>query len=441
MAFGRHFARVRAIKRIPVNLHLPTMLCVRVIACVLSGLLVSCSGAVSGPPAAPLPLSVTPSAATLFSDLPTTFVLSGGAAPYFVASSDQATVPVFGPVSGTSFTVVPAQVATETSVNLTISDSAGTTPVTAALTVRPRIVSNVVTITPNSTGCGTSICPGGDAEVSVVLMQNGVPLAGRQVRFTVTSGQALVVTGSTEGASGTTVSDASGTARIRVRVPSGATEQMALLEITDVTSGSRLLTSLAISIANAPLNAQPSALNFVGSTSTTCASDAVSATVIIFGGRPPYVVSQPANFLVQDRLLNSSPGSFTVRAKGVCVAAETISVVDSNGSTVNVTASNAAGSVPPSTPLQATPGVVTLDTCTSQATIALAGGTPGSYMSNEQSGSVMVTKISTNQFTLKRTPGSGAALSPIQVGFTDGQSVTEVTVNLGPVAQGACPAP
>jgi hypothetical protein len=420
--------------------------CVRLLlACGLASLLVACSGAVSGPPPVPGPISVAPSTAILYSQQPTTFVLSGGTAPYFVTSSDQATVPVIGSVAGTSFAVVPRHVAAETPVTLTVTDAAGSAPVAVSLTVRPSIVSNVVTITPTSTECGTAVCPGGDAEVKVVLMQNGVPLSGRQVLFRVVSGPASVLPGSFGGQPGLAVTDATGTARVVVRVSSDATTQSALLEITDVSSESRLLTSVAISIANAPLNAQPNTINFVGTTATTCAASGVSATVIVFGGRPPYSISQPSNFTIfapdGTRVITSSGGSFTIRPTGVCVASETAAIVDGNGSTVTVTVSNVVGSAPPPTPIQVTPNEVTLDSCNSVATVTLVGGTPTSYQFNVQSGAVTVTAIPNNQFTLQRRSPSDPALSPIQVGFTDGQSVTEVTVNLGPVAEGPCPTP
>lgn len=81
---------------------------------------------------------------------------------------------------------------------------------------------------------------------------------------------------------------------------------------------------------------------------------------------------------------------------------------------------------------------MTLDSCDSKATVTLVGGS-GTYQANVESGSVRVTRLSDNQFSLQRASPSDPAASPVQVGFTDGRSVTEVTVNLGISAQGACP--
>src|SRR5206468_7535006 len=92
----------------------------------------------------------------------------------------------------------------------------------------------------------------GDAEVRVTLTQNGVPLAGRPVRFDVVSGDVRIITspaGSPEtlGTSGTTTTDSSGTARMRVRVLTDAPAQTALIQVTDLSSG--FVQTASISIA------------------------------------------------------------------------------------------------------------------------------------------------------------------------------------------------
>src|SRR5215470_10746442 len=72
--------------------------------------LAGCGGSVSGAPSAPTsagPLAIAPSTATLYSDLPTTFIITGGSGVYTVISSDQNIVPVAGLLSGNAFTVAP----------------------------------------------------------------------------------------------------------------------------------------------------------------------------------------------------------------------------------------------------------------------------------------------------------------------------------------------
>lgn len=408
--------------------------------------LVSCgSGAVSAPstPATPGPLAITPGSATLYSELPTSFVISGGTPPYFVTSSNQAAVPVIGTVTGSSFTVVPNPVATETPVTLTLTDSASATAANATLTVRPRTVSNVITVTPSasqSAACGTSICAGGDAEVRVVLSQNGVPLAGRTVRFDVISGEFRIITsapGLAEALSttGSTLTDSSGTARMRIRVLSDASPQTALLQITDVNSGAFQRASVPIApSSSSPLNAQPDRISFVGPNGSSCANG-ISADVIIFGGRPPYQVSRPGTFNIDRDTVTASGGRFTITANGQCVGTQPIAIVDNNGATVTVTASNSLGSTLAGTPVVATPSTVTLDSCVSIANVVLSGGS-GSYLHASGSGALEVRKVSENRFSIQRLSGSAPAASPVQVGFSDGRTVTSVTVTLSGSAPG-----
>lgn len=402
------------------------------------------SGAVTGPPPATAPLSVTPSAATLYSEFPTAFTISGGSAPYFVTSSDQATVPVIGNVSGSTFTVVPNPVAAETPVTLTVTDSASNSPVTVGLTVRPRIVSNVVTVTPSasqSAACGTAICAGGDAEVKVTLSQNGIPLQGRTVRFEAVSGDFALITSGAGAAetlanSATAVSDSTGTARVRIRVLTNASAQTALLQITDVSSGSfqRIAVPIAPS-SSSPLNAQPGQISFTGPNATSCATG-ISADVIVFGGRPPYSISRPGTVLVDRDVVTANGGRFTVTATGQCVDAQPIAIVDNNGSSVSVLVSNSLGAVRAGTPLTATPATVTLEECHSIATVTLAGGNAAQYIASSGSGAVMVTKISGSQFQIQRrtnTPPITPTTGTVEVGFSDGQASVPVTVQLAPV--------
>ena len=140
----------------------------------------------------------------------------------------------------------------------------------------------------------------------------------------------------------------------------------------------------AITIApssNAPLNAQPSTINFQGVTANTCANG-ISADVIVFGGRPPYQISQPGSFSVNPTLITNSGGRFTVTAIGQCSSASAIAVVDSNGATVSVTASNILSAVqpadPPPAPFAVSATTVTLNSCSAVGNVGLTGGS-GTY--------------------------------------------------------------
>jgi hypothetical protein len=414
--------------------------------------LASCSGAVSGPAVVVNtgPLAITPAAATLYTDLPTTFVVTGGTGSYLITSSDQAVVPIAGAFTGSVLTVVPGPVGADTPVTLTVRDTANTV-VTAALVVKPRTVSNVVTITPSSsqsTACGTAICSGGDAEVKVALAIGGVPLRARTVRFDVVSGDIRIITsaaGSSESLSlsGTAVTDDTGTARIRIRVLPDATSQTALLQITDTSTGFTQRTSVTIApSSNAPLNAQPGTIEFQGTDPGTCATG-LEADVIVFGGRAPYNISQPGSFFVSPTVVSNSGGRFTVRANGQCATSSQIAVVDSNGATVSVTATNRISPVPPTTtttPFGVSSNTATLSSCNDVANISLSGGS-GSYIGASGNSSVRVV-VNSNIGSISRASGASAPPT-VKVSFSDGKTVKEVDVTLtGPAgtnAQGFCP--
>jgi hypothetical protein len=406
--------------------------------------LAACSGAVSGPTTINTggDITITPASATLYSDLPTTFVITGGNGSYLIASSDQAVLPVVGTLNTSTLTVVPNPVGADTPVTLTVRDTGSSAPATASLTVKPRTISNVVTITPSasqSAACGTSICSGGDAEVKAILTQGGSPLVGRAVRFDVVSGDIRIITSpagapETLGLSGSTSTDSTGAARIRVRVLADATSQTALLQITDVASGSTQRTSVSIApSSNAPLNAQPATIVFQGVDAGTCASG-ISADVIVFGGRPPYLISQPGSFSVFPTVVTQNGGRFTVGATGQCSAGSQIAVVDGNGATVSVTASNKLSDLPVPTPTAAflvSPSSGTLSGCTSVANFTLSGGS-GSYIGTASDSRLVVT-VNGNIGSVKPVSPFGT-LPPFlvtdkpTVTFSDGK--TSVSVNI-----------
>lgn len=415
----------------------------------------SCSGAVGGPAnATGGPITISPDTATLYSDLPTTFVITGGNGSYIVTSSDQQAVPLVGATTSGAFTVVPNEVAADTPVTLTVRDTGSSAPATASLTVKPRTVSNVVTVTPSasqSAACGTAICSGGDAEVKVVLAQGGVALVGREVRFDVVSGDIRIITSApgtpeVDSLSGTTTTDNTGTASMRVRVSSDATSQTALLQVTDVSSGftQRVAVTIAPS-SNAPLNAQPDTIVFQGTTAGTCASN-LSADVIVFGGRPPYQISQPGSFVVSPTVVSVSGGRFTVSANGQCSGGSQIAVVDQNGATVSVTASNKLSDLPvptpttPTAPFVASNSTVDLTSCNTIANVTLSGGS-GKYFGTSSDATVVVA-VSNNIGSIQMKSPTVASTAPPQakVTFSDGQTSNEVKVNIDLLIQTAgCP--
>ena len=420
------------------------------LAAIALATLASCgSGAVSAPPVTvtPGPISITPETATLYSNLPTTFVVSGGNGSYIVTSSDQAVLPLAGSFSGSQLTVIPQEVAADTAVTLTIRDTGTAAPVNATLTVKPRTVSNVVTVTPSASQaavCGSAVCAGGDAEVKVAIARNGVPLLSREVRFDVVSGDFRIINSApgapeTLALSGTTLTDGSGVARIRVRALNDATSQTALLQITDVAGGSFQRTSFAIApSSNAPLNAQPSTISFRSTVGGQCPNN-ITADVIVFGGRPPYSITQPGPFTVSPTLVTQNGGRFSVTAKGQCSDGSPIAIVDNAGATVTVTASASAPTLITAPTLAASPTSVTLDSCNTIATIAVAGGVGPPYFATSGHNGITAQPFSQNSVRIARASGS-AAITPssVTVSVSDGQTVKDITVNLVGAGQGAC---
>jgi hypothetical protein len=343
-------------------------------------------------------------------------------------------------------------VASDTVVTLTARDTGSATPVTATVTVKPGTVGNDVTITPSSTqaaACGTAVCSGGDAEVRVTISQGGTPLGGRSVRFEVVSGDFRIVTSAPGAAaeslavSGTTNSDESGVARMRIRVLPNATAQTALLQITDLGSGAYRQTSFTIAAgSNVPLSAQPDKIAFVGEFDSQCKSG-VDAQVIVVGGRPPYSVSQPGTFGVNPPTVSTSGGRFTVTALGQCSTGTSIAVVDSAGSTVTVTVTNSLGTVTQTQQFLVTPQAATLSSCGGNATVVATGGTGTYYAASGDS--AVKAAVSGSTITISRPAGTASEPSPAPVSIqqdvwvTDGKDRLPVNVTLKESAAGKCP--
>ena len=420
------------------------------------------SGAVSAPPTpvTPSALSVSPSSSvTMFSGLPSSFVITGGSGTYFVTSSNQAVISNSDLFASNSYSTIPNDVSADTNIALTFADTGGSTPVSVPVVVKSRTVSNVVTVTPSpsqAASCGTSVCAGGDAQVSVKLAQNGVPLTNRLVRFDVISGDVRFITSPADqpeqdDTTTTALTDGTGGAIVRIRVLASALGQTALVQVTDTSSGFTQTVPISISpSSNAALNAQPSTIAFKGNAANSCASG-LSADVIVFGGRPPYQVSQPGTFTVNPVVLNTTGSAFTVTATGQCTDGTPIAVVDSNGATATVTLSNKVGDPFATTPdLKVSPATVTLTQCNEIAAIAVTGGTGGPYFGTSSSGYVKATMAGTTgtnahvgQVQRVKGPLNPASPPPVTTGigvaFSDGKSSAPVTVNLTGNAAGACP--
>jgi hypothetical protein len=221
-------------------------------------------------------------------------------------------------------------------------------------------------------------------------------------------------------------------------VPSAVTSETKLnLTVKDSTSS--VVVPLTVEpIVTAALGAQPKTIAFQGTAPGTCASN-LEADVIVFGGHPPYVVSQPATFGITPSVVSSNPGKFTVAATGQCAAATPIGIVDAVGDSTSITASNTLSTATP--PVQpaftATPNAVTLTGCSDVATVLLLGGS-GRYLAVSGNNSVYarINSTSPDRGFIGRQGGSPAAPNSVQVIFSDGVTAQPVTVTVN--ATGPC---
>ena len=418
------------------------------------------SGGVSGPPPVndPTRITILPAGTAsapviAFSGLPTTFALSGGTGAYIVSSDNQAVIQIAsGAINGSTLTVVPNPVLSDTTVTISVRDT-GTAPVaTSVVTVKPGTVINNITITPLATtvgGCGTAsdplVCSGGDAMVTATISQGGIPLAARGVRFDVVSGNfQFVVTdpvthADTLANSVTVNTDETGKATARIRVPLGVANQAALLQITDVGTSAfqRVSFLIAQSTGTSPgFVTSPDTITFQGTLQNQCASATVSATVFVFGGVPPYTILNTSSGLnVSPGFLNASGEGFTVTPNGTCLTGVPIIVRDSSGHTATTTVNNNPGTqaLPA---FSVAPTSVTLTTCDGSASVTAAGGT-GTYFASSGSDAVTAT-VSGSTVTIRRAATGSPGTATVNVGVSDGTTTQSVTVNLSGAAAGAC---
>lgn len=291
-------------------------------------LLAGCSGAVSDPASAPPPpgpIVVTPSSATAYPGLSTTFSVTGGSGGYAITSDNQGVIASLSTFAG-GFTLIPTQVSAETKFNLIVQ---GSTTVMVPVTIEP--------------------------------------------------------------------------------------------------------------LTTAPLTAAPAALSFQGVLPNSCASN-IQADVLVFGGTPPYIASQPASFTVNPTVLTTNPGRLTVTAIG-CATGDTLAIVDSASHSVSVKLTNALSSVP-STPQAAfalSPATVTLASCADVAHVLLVGGS-GRYFAASGNDTVYANVDGTNSGIIRRAVFVPARSPPsaIQVTFSDGATVLPVTVKLESSGNGPC---
>jgi hypothetical protein len=342
-------------------------------------------------------LAVTPNEGVVaYSGTPIVLTITGGQPPYQAFSSNSGVLPVAQSVAGSSVVLFPANVAADTQVSITIQDTPpGGTPAvaTAVITVRAAPLVNSLTITPNSTDCGTTaICSGQDGTATVtVLGPQGGPIAGRAVRFDVVSGAYLIKSGNPANPLVTSLvvnSDQNGLATVIITANVNAPTQFAQLRVTDLTSGQQITGTFLIqqvTDGTKILTIVPSTATITGAFKGECSTN-FATDYFIYGGTPPYHIaaSFPQSIILSTTTVLVSGGFFEAITNGACVDPLTFTIVDATGRQTTATLSNVEGTaaVPVITPaaLTISPGSYTDATvggCSGKSfPFAVAGGTP-----------------------------------------------------------------
>ncbi len=407
-----------------------------VVTLVFTGILNSCgSGAVSAPdPAAGTALSVFPGTADVFPDVPTTFTVSGGTPAYTIFSSNSVALPVTAAISGTTFTIVPAAVSTDTAVDITVRDAANKS-VTARANIKPSTLINQVTfspIAPTGTGCGTSggsLCSGGDAQVVVKAALNGVVLRSRAIRFEVYQGPFQIVTPGTGILVNSLIvnTDEQGDAVVRITTPASVPTQTATLQFADTITGlsRRLNFNIIQQISGTGvLSSLPSGTITIkgpkGATGQDGSCPVARVDYYVFGGTPPYSMVSPLPQLAAPILGASSPaaGAFSVQVTG-CGSVSLI-VTDSKGLTIEtaqiVAQQGDKGDAATATTLTVSPTAVTVG-CGQSSSINLVGA--GNFTV-----SLVTAGVDPNKFAISPTAGS----IPSVVTFTRSAAASAGTI-------------
>jgi hypothetical protein len=420
------------------------------------------SGAVGAPPdttpVASTPLAVSPATADLFPDVPTTFTVTGGKPGYTAFSSNSVALPVTATLAGATFTVIPGPVTAETTVDITVRDTANASA-SAKATVKPSTLINQITFTPSAptaTGCGAALCSGNDAQVVVKAALNGVVLRSRQIRFDVFQGNFQIVTPGTNVPVISLVAstDDQGEATVRVIATAGAPTQVATLQVSDVGGGQTrkysfnivqqisgvgvlsTLPSESVVIKGAPGVA--GTLDGAGKCPATAQVD-----YLIFGGTPPYSVtsSRPDIASVGASAVQSSGGRFSVNVRD-CGQAVFI-ITDATGRTIQTALLDSQRGDASTAQNAASPQLVvsppTTIACNSTANATLAGS--GNYVAsintsipNDPAGNFVMTRTSgilPNFLTFTRG-NTGTVPSQVLVSVTDGKTTVQLSVATAP---------
>lgn len=338
------------------------------------------------PPVVPI-LTVQPTALTAYSGVPTTVTITSGQGPFTVFSSDTSVLPVTTSVAGVTIVVLPAQVAVDTAVTLTVGDALGTTRL-VGVNVKAAPILNALAFTPSGSDCGTGLCSGQAGSATVTASgAAGVPLTARSIRFDIVYGAIGIMTtnpATPVAQTLTVVTDSKGVATVGILAVASSPTQPAQIRATDVTSGNQQVVNLTVvnsTVASqSPLAIVPDTATIAGAILNVC-STGFRINYYIYGGTPPYSISStfPASVTLVNNFVAKSGGFFEAITNGACVNPLTFTIVDSAGKQTTASLINTPGTAAPPTapPLSIAPGAVATTSCSGKSfTFLPTGGTP-----------------------------------------------------------------
>jgi hypothetical protein len=311
-------------------------------------------------PPTPLALQVFPPSGSVYPGVPTTLTVSGGTAPYRAFSSNSAVLPVAQNVSGVTVVLAANEVSADTTLVVTVQDSAAQTA-QSTLVVRPApLFPNGLVVTPSNNICGAStLCSGSTGTASIQANgAAGAPVAGRPVRFDVVYGAFAIATTNPAqplAQTATVVTDGTGKATVGIQTTVNATTQPAQIRATDVTAGQQVIANFTIVNSSDPagsITVVPEKATITGPFVNVCPTG-FQIDYFIYGGTPPYRVSStfPQAVTLLNSTVNASGGSFSAVTNGTCVNPLTFTIVDAAGKQTTALLENLPGTAtPPTTP-------------------------------------------------------------------------------------------
>ncbi len=386
------------------------------------------------PPAPPPALVMSPDALTVYSGVPATLTITGGVPPYQAFSTNQSVLPVPPTVSGTTIVLVAASIDPSVgsiAARISVQDAVGQTD-SSDISAQAAPLLNSLSVLPAGADCGTNLCSGQTASVSVsALGPAGAPLPNRQVRFDVVYGPFAITTTNPLAPTAqtlTVVTDATGLAQVQVRANANATTQYAQIRATDVTTGQQEIANFVVQnqtvAGQSPITVVPSTATITAAFNDEC-STGFRIDYFIYGGTPPYRVSStfPAAVTLLNPVVSQSGGFFSAITNGTCVNPMIFTIVDAAGMQVTAQLINQPGTTPrpaptPSPALVITPTTVTNTACTGRTfQFVITGGQAPYSVTTNPAGAVV---------TPQPVPASGGT---VQIsGLATGSGGTNVIV-------------